>query len=370
MSEKIKIPPIVKIGAWLLSLIVFAVGFWHTHLGLQQMKPFNSEYGSIAIAAIVLILLLITYWFAVNGKTMALVFYIVCGMFFFVFNLNYFYPAYVARVLVQNEAKALNDTLQIYTNGSSILSLAKNSPAVSDYLSLNTLKNDVTIEINNNGFGKVAQSKTDEFNNILIKYNIPLIYFSSTLAKTTNNKVQQAEIKNDVIAAFDNRLQEFLEKGVIKIGNPVLFNQGLSELNSLSQKYTKKLEAISADNLAEYPLDSIRFNKNVQTIVDFVQELNTIVDKVNNGFEKDKPILKRLDKEVHPRADKLGTIKHTITSIFERIKEIDTWAIILVCLFIDLLVPLAIYLLLRKSESDSDTPEQKLNRPTNFNRTF
>ena len=106
------------------------------------------------------------------------------------------------------------------------------------------------------------------------------------------------------------------------------------------------------------------------TVIDFVQELNTIVDKVNNGFDKDKPILKRLDKEVHPRADKLGTIKHTITSIFERIKEIDTWAIILVCLFIDLLVPLAIYLLLRKSDSDSDTPEQKLNRPTNFNRTY
>jgi hypothetical protein len=370
MSEKMKIPPIVQIGAWLLSLIVFAVGFWHTHLGLQQMKPFNSEYGSIAIAAIVLILLLITYWFAVNGKTMALIFYIVCGFFFFIFNLNYFYPSYVARVLVQNEAKALNDTLQKYTNGSSVLSLAKNSPAVSDYLSLTTLKSDVTTEITNNGFGPESQKKTNEFNAILSKYNIPLISFSASTASTTNDKVKQDKMKKDVIDAFDKRIQEFMEKGVIKIGNPILFNEGLTELKQLNQKYTKKLEKISADNKAEYPLETIRFNKNVQTIVSFVQELNTIVDKVNNGFEKDKPILKRLDEEVHPRADKLGTIKHTITSIFERIKEIDTWSIILVCLFIDLLVPLAIYLLLRKSESDSDTPDQTFNRPSNFNRTY
>ena len=93
MTSTKKIPPIVQLGSWLLSLIVFAVGFWHTHLGLKQMNVFGSEYGSIAIAAIVLILILITYWFAVNGRKAALIFYIICGLFFFVFNLNYFYPA-------------------------------------------------------------------------------------------------------------------------------------------------------------------------------------------------------------------------------------------------------------------------------------
>jgi hypothetical protein len=45
-------------------------------------------------------------------------------------------------------------------------------------------------------------------------------------------------------------------------------------------------------------------------------------------------------------------IKYTILSIKERIREIDTWAIIILCLFIDLLVPLAIYLLLRKKDED------------------
>ena len=49
---------------------------------------------------------------------MALVFYIICGLFFFVFNLNYFYPAYMARQLVKEEAIAMNDTLQKFTNKS------------------------------------------------------------------------------------------------------------------------------------------------------------------------------------------------------------------------------------------------------------
>ena len=116
MTSTNKIPPIVQIGAWVLALFVFAVGFWHTYLGLKEMKPFGYEWGGLVIAGIVLLLLLITYWFAVNGKKMALIFYILCGAVFFVCNLNYFYPSYLARQLVKEEATALNDTLQGYAN--------------------------------------------------------------------------------------------------------------------------------------------------------------------------------------------------------------------------------------------------------------
>ena len=44
MNPAKKTPPIVQAGAWLLSLIVFTVGFWHTHLGLKEMRPFGSEW--------------------------------------------------------------------------------------------------------------------------------------------------------------------------------------------------------------------------------------------------------------------------------------------------------------------------------------
>jgi hypothetical protein len=48
-------------------------------------------------------------------------------------------------------------------------------------------------------------------------------------------------------------------------------------------------------------------------------------------------------------------IKYTVLSIKERIDEIDTWAVIFFCLFIDLIVPLGIYLLLRKDGDEQET---------------
>ena len=68
MNSTKKTLPIVQIGLWLVILLVFAIGFWHTHLGLKEMKPFGSEWGSLAIAGILLLPILITYWYAVNGK--------------------------------------------------------------------------------------------------------------------------------------------------------------------------------------------------------------------------------------------------------------------------------------------------------------
>jgi hypothetical protein len=52
----------------------------------------------------------------------------------------------------------------------------------------------------------------------------------------------------------------------------------------------------------------------------------------------------------------LGRIANTFKSVKDRISKVDTWAIIILCLFIDILVPLAIYMLLRKKR---DEPENK-----------
>jgi hypothetical protein len=60
----------------------------------------------------------------------------------------------------------------------------------------------------------------------------------------------------------------------------------------------------------------------------------------------------------------LGRIASTFKSVKDRISKVDTWAIIILCLFIDLVVPLAIYLLLRKK---GDEPKEKpRTSPTSF----
>ena len=71
--------------------------------------------------------------------------------------------------------------------------------------------------------------------------------------------------------------------------------------------------------------------------------INGATSKINNSSRKDlfQPL-----EEAQTR--NLGKIAHTLKSIKNRSDKTDTWAIIFLCLFIDLLVPLAIYVLLRK----------------------
>jgi hypothetical protein len=366
VKKSVPIPPIIKFGAWSLSLIVFAVGFWHTHLGLKEMKPFGTEWGGLAIAGIVLLLLLITYWFAVNGNNWALIFYIMCGFVFFICNLNYFYPSYMARTLIQKEASVLNDTLQKYSNGTAKIEGAENSEAVSDYLNLISLKNQIVTEINNNGYGPNAKRLTVDFNSKLSKYAVTPIPVSPSYGRVTNNQLEAESQRKQIEPTLDEALGTLMLKGILNVANPDLFREGTTKLASLKDEYTDILNGISSDNETEYNLDSIKDYENVKNIVTFVGKLNTTIDEINKGNNKDKPILSRLDEDIHSRADKLGMIKYTILSIKERIREIDTWAIIILCLFIDLLVPLAIYLLLRKKDKDDGNRINFKSRPTEF----
>jgi hypothetical protein len=367
MNSHRKTPPIINIGAWLLALCVFGVGFWHTHLGLKEMKPFGSEWGGLVIATIVLLLLLITYWFAVNGKKLALIFYILCGIIFFVCNLNYFYPSYMARTLIQNEASALNDTLQKYTNGTASFQGKESSPAVKDYLKLSSLKEQIVTEISNKGFGPNARKLTDVFNGIITKYSGAPISISYQVGSVTSNDIEADRQRKQIEPLFTKALENMMAMGVLNVNEPIMFAEGLKELTSLRSLYTTILEGIAADNVTQYKIDSIKTNYNVLEIKLFVNKLNTIIDKINKSQSTEIPILNRLEPDIHPRADKLGMIKYTLKSIQERINEIDTWAIIILCLFIDLIVPLAIYLLLRKKDGEAkDKSLQGKMKPSTF----
>jgi hypothetical protein len=349
MNKNKSVPPIITLGAWLLSLIVFAVGFWHTHLGLKDMRPFNSEYGSIAIAAIVLLLLLITYWYAVNGRKMALIFYVICGLFFFSFNLNYFYPSYMARTLVKEEAMALNDTLQKFTTKSA--SYFK-SQTISELANLYELKDKVIYEIKKDGgLGPDAKDYLDKIN-VITGHPIRL---NGSLGSTQT-------AREDIALNYDTLIKSSINAFVIdkitnnKVGNPIAILEGINELKEINEKYTDTLKKIIADD-HEIKLDSLIYlrqkgtnHPQIQTLQNLVTDIDRATKKINEGNKENiYPTLKEAETR------NLGRIKHTFYSIGKRITETDTLIIILLCLFIDLLVPLAIYLLLRKKEDDEET---------------
>jgi hypothetical protein len=350
MTSTKKIPPFVQIGAWVLALFVFAVGFWHTHLGLKEMKPFGTEWGGLVIASIVLLLLLITYWFAVNGRKMALIFYILCGVIFFVCNLNYFYPAYMARTLIKEEAVALKDTIDTY---SKVNTFSNETYAKNDKLS--EFRDEIKTQIENDGgFGTVAASYLQKFNET-----------AGTQIDPPNNLTLNEEQKENLLKRLDEEINKWqIRNAGDGLADAAALIEGKMELETLREQTAPLLEKIGSED-EEFKLDSIRNHPKVILIKETVQRINSAVIKMNKGNKKQ--ILPELAKEKYPRADKLGEIQNTFITIGERINQISTWAIIILCLFIDLVVPLAIYLLLRKKgdEPDDKSLQGKI-KPTSF----
>jgi hypothetical protein len=356
MNTTKKTPPIVQLGAWLLSLIVFAIGFWHTHLGLKEMNVFGSEWGGLAVAAIVLLLILITYWYAVNGRKMALIFYVLGGIIFFVCNLNYFYPSYLSRKLVREEATLLNDTLQVYTNkGKRLLSTVgfKDSDgSLKDYRDMETLKNSVIEEIRKNGQGPRSRKYFADFNKICEKHKIPVIILSD------DAKMTDVEFANYYLGLFTGRMRQFLENKTEAggdLGDAQNFVLATEMYVAIQKKYTPILiDSIIPDN-SEIKIENIKSNPQVITLQKLASELDEASSQINESLKNKKgdKTLPNFSLIGETKSQNIGTIAHTVASIKDRITKVDTWAIIILCLFVDLIVPLAIYLLLRK-EGDKE----------------
>jgi hypothetical protein len=261
----------------------------------------------------------------------------------------------MARTLIKEEAKTLKDTIDSYskTNKFSTKDQFITIDKIKEYR--DEIKSQVEID---GGFGEIAKKYLNKFNEVA----------GTEIDPPNQLKFSSKDAENQWFNRLDNEIKKWeVRNSGEGLADATSLIEGLQELEKLRIENIPVLEKIAIDD-EDYKLDSLRFHPNVVAIKSTVEKINSAVIKMNKGSKKE--ILKELKKEDYPRADKLGTIKHTITSIFERIKEIDTWAIILVCLFIDLWVPLAIYILLRKKASDSDTPDQTFNRPSNFNRTY
>lgn len=354
-TTKKPIPPIVQLGSWVLALFVFAVGFWHTHLGLKEMKPFGTEWGGLVIASIVLLLLLITYWFAVNGRKSALVFYILCGLVFFICNANYFYPSYLSRQLVKEEATYLFDTLQNYSNKAQALQKSKGfakkgKSEFDDYQRLVQLKNLIVTEVKDlNGFGSHAARNLDEFNGILKKYGSKGVSLSANGKKDDLARFYEGHLN----AEIQNLLKSVANKGG-DLADASNFITGIGELDTLQKVYSSILkDSIIPDN-SPILLEKVKTNKQINVLQKLVSGINAATSKINKSSNDE--IFKPLEEA---QCRNLGTIAHTFKSVITRINKVDTWAIIILCLFIDLVVPLAIYLLIKKSDDDSTETERK-----------
>lgn len=353
------IPKIVQLGAWLLSFLVFAIGFWHTHLGLKEMRPFGSEWGGLVIAGVVLLLMLITYYFAIQGKKVALLFYIFCGLVFFVCNLNYFYPSYLGRTLLKEEATALNDTLQKYTNRANVLlnkagfTSKDGDGSLTDYMRMQQLANLIQDEIlKANGVGPRAHKYIDEMNKLLGRNAIVV-------------RNERPGDKRDEIASFykihyEGAMKSWLLARLQKgndVGYAAQLLVGVGKLDTLQLAFTPLLtKQIIPDN-SDVNLDSVKTHPQIQSLQMLVSGMDEATSKINESLNQ--PAFVEL-KEAPIR--NLGKIAHTLSSVQKRSSNLDTIAIVFICLLMDLLVPLAIYSLLKNQPTQHRVDPFKLGR--------
>lgn len=348
------IPLIARIGAWLLSLIAFIVGFWHAHLGLKEMRPFDSPYGSLLIASIVLLLILISYSIAISGRKIAIVFYVIGAFVFFIFNLNYFYPSYLGRKLINEETNLINEKLTSQKNKLNSISQIKESEYINILNNLIEIKENILTEIAfRGGFGSYANKELEKFKELtgsklsgermITKDPIKLQY----LYDEWDKKLEDA-ILNYIATTISGD-----DKNKLEI---VYADRDLSEFY---ERYNPILDSIANED-KRIAIDSLEFDtyipsQQIKTLKIVVDKINQTDIRVNTALNKED--LPPIFSKDYPKSKHIGKFEHTIDSIRERINKIDTWGIIFICLFIDLLVPLFIYLMIRRNDETEDNSE-------------
>jgi hypothetical protein len=360
-EKKNEIPEGIKILGWLISLIAFAFGFYHTADGLKCLLPLGYEGGAYIFSALITMMLILAYSRAIAGVKAALFFYLFCALFNFTFNLNSFYPNLNSRKLLQEEAKLINDTI---TSNRAITANLIEPASQLDLTNMDLHRTQCINEIiKSEGFGDSAQSELSRFNNISNIYGIKPISPGSFGVKNKNadevfgdrmdsiiKKIRQGQSKLPSETAF-TAFEEFLaltaptKKGSTKLS---FIDSLFYEINTKDSKKNKDTAAFkkSVDNLGRL------VTKNDETAIS-INKLN-----LKDTLGKDiKLIVFNKDKKaqlLYPKSKEIGNFAHTLSSMWQRIDKIDTWGPISLAFVVDFFVPFGIYFMIRKKKNSGE----------------
>lgn len=350
MKKKInKTPGYIKLLGWLIALFAFAIGFWHTHLGLKEFKPLSWEYGSLIVAAIVLMVIVVSYQRAVSGVKIAVAFWLICSSILFIFNLNSFYPSYLGRKLIKEEAISINDSLEVYKNNIDKIVGLTGKEYVQKLQNLNDKKISLLREIENRGgFGSYATEELRQFN----------LEAGSNISPERNVGKTEKERK-ELVNHFKKEMDKAIAAYVIKsLGGKEKEAKKLLEtsqnFNANYSYYKQGLEEIISDN-NDIKIDSVKHNPQIKLMISVVNELDRTARIFNTTRNNENfKLFNKAGENSHPRSQFIGSFEHTINSVLERIGKKDTIGVLLLCFFIDFLVPLAMFFLIREKKVDND----------------
>lgn len=329
---------------WIAAFGCFIFGYYNTVMGLRMFDAFGSKAGSWFLAIIPLVMVFGGYLAAVKGKRKMIYLYLAGEILFFVFNLTYLYPHYLGRTLVNEEAKVLKDRLDRMPNELDDIAMKGDSAALAKLQRLREYQTNILTEIERYGFGDRAREWAKKFNELAeTDYAVEWKYIpeSDVIKERWKNFTDQG-IKDYIVSLNSD------DKAAEKLVNAKY------ELDSIVIMYSPKLELILEDN-STVSIAREDVNNNPQIMV--MKGLTTKLDRISNNVNSTKegsfvPLVSGKETIAFPKTQKLGSFEHTLISVKERLGKLDTWGVIIVCFFFDLLGPFLFYFYIRRDEED------------------
>lgn len=347
----------LKIIFWIATLGCFIFGYYNTHLGLRTFNAFGSGNGSWFLAAIPLVMVVGGYVASVKGTKWMLALYLTGEIIFFVFNLTYLYPNYLGRTLVKEEATALKDSLNLYKNKIEN-KVVVTGDELRNFNALQKATVDLLAEIKTyEGFGVRARRQLDTINRIA-KTNIP------PEPRIGNTQEERDEIYERWKKVTDDVLETYTI-GLLDDKNAIKWIQIRKDIGVIYNEHNPKLEIIINDNSdIDISHEAIENNSQIGELKILTTKLDEVAGDVNSIAPNTFINIAGTGTIKFPKTQDLGTFHHTLISVKERIGKLDTWGVIIICFFFDLLGPFLFYFYLRKDDSeDYGTDEGAFDKP-------
>lgn len=341
MEDERKRSKLLIVIFWLSAIGCFIFGYYNTVLGLQTFDVFGSNTGGWFLALIPLVMVFGGYLASVQGTKGMLALYLVGETIFFIFNLTYLYPQYLGRTLVSEEAKALRDSVSSYQGYFDNILIKGDARLERMKETQMNLLDEIS---KRKGFGPRATEQLRIFNELAGTVYTPSRYWGETDKERIKLLEEWKQKTDDGIAKYFIHLN-----GDDKSAERLIASK--ADMDVISKIYIPKLDIVLQDNSdVSINHQDVAENPQIGLMKELTEKLNKVASDVNSVQKSAQ--LNQFDKDF-PATQKLGRFEHTIISVKDRINKVDTWGVIIICLFFDLLGPFLFYFYLRKDD-DSD----------------
>jgi hypothetical protein len=314
------------------AFICFLIGWFHTGQGLSNYRVLGTEYGGFVLATAVLFIMVAAYNKAIKGSPVGLSLYLLCAVITFVCNMNSFYPNSRANSLIREELRQhrtnlgdLRESIKAQFQDVQLNALAE---------SIRSKSKQLQAQCKQRGFGPLTEQALKDIETELGR-TITRLRQGSTQADWDRCAEQYAIIIEDELKAKlkENRYLDKLEEIHHAEEYYLLFSRKIDE--TLADKSEIKQVPDYVEDLIKAYRDSCK--KATVLLADERKGQTAQAGQSKPQFSCDP-------NYSSPNVE-LGTFSHTFKSVWATRGDGGTWAVVIFTLFIDFVVPLALYLL-------------------------